>query len=113
MTLVIFGDEHDLEPPVIAARPGHPVDVDDLHPTRLLASTWHEVRQASAGHYRQLIRAWACVVVLMTLFAFRDRDSLLAGRFGISPAWEAQAAVQALADEPTLLPRPSAGSPPP
>jgi DNA-binding transcriptional ArsR family regulator len=35
----------------------------------------------------------------MTLFAFRDRDSLLAVRFAISPAWETQAAVQALADE--------------
>jgi DNA-binding transcriptional ArsR family regulator len=35
----------------------------------------------------------------MTLFAFRGRDSLLAVRFAISPAWEAQAAVQALADE--------------
>lgn len=35
----------------------------------------------------------------MTLFAFRGQDSLLAVRFAISPAWEAQAAVQALADE--------------
>jgi DNA-binding transcriptional ArsR family regulator len=34
----------------------------------------------------------------MTVFAFRDRDSLLAVRFAISPAWETQAAVQALAD---------------
>jgi DNA-binding transcriptional ArsR family regulator len=35
----------------------------------------------------------------MTLFAFRDSGSLLAVRFAISPAWETQAAVQALADE--------------
>jgi DNA-binding transcriptional ArsR family regulator len=35
----------------------------------------------------------------MTLFAFRGQESLLAVRFAISPAWEAQAAVQALADE--------------
>lgn len=35
----------------------------------------------------------------MTLFAVRDRDSLMAVRFAVSPAWETQAAVQALADE--------------
>lgn len=35
----------------------------------------------------------------MTLFALRDRDSLMAVRFAVSPAWETQAAVQALADE--------------
>ena len=34
----------------------------------------------------------------MTLFALRDRDSPLAVRFAVSPAWETQAAVQALAD---------------
>lgn len=35
----------------------------------------------------------------MTLFAMRDRDSLTAVRFAISPAWEAQAALQSLTDE--------------
>ena len=35
----------------------------------------------------------------MTLFAMRDRDSVLAVRFAVSPLWETQAAVQALADE--------------
>jgi DNA-binding transcriptional ArsR family regulator len=35
----------------------------------------------------------------MTLFAVRDPDSLLAVRFAVSPVWETQAAVQALADE--------------
>ena len=35
----------------------------------------------------------------MTLFALRTRDDLLAVRFAISPVWETQAAVQALADE--------------
>jgi DNA-binding transcriptional ArsR family regulator len=35
----------------------------------------------------------------MTLFAFQGQDSLLSVRFAISPAWEAQAAVQVLADE--------------
>src|SRR5215472_16647407 len=35
----------------------------------------------------------------MTLFALRDRDSVLAIRFAVSPLWETQAAVQALADE--------------
>jgi DNA-binding transcriptional ArsR family regulator len=34
----------------------------------------------------------------MTLFALRARDDLLAVRFAVSPAWETQAAVQALAD---------------
>ena len=35
----------------------------------------------------------------MTLFAMRDRDSVLAIRFAVSPLWETQAAVQAFADE--------------
>ena len=35
----------------------------------------------------------------MTLFAMRDRDSVLAVRFAVSPLWETQAAVQALVDE--------------
>jgi DNA-binding transcriptional ArsR family regulator len=35
----------------------------------------------------------------MTLFALRTRDDLLAVRFAVSPVWETQAAVQALADE--------------
>jgi DNA-binding transcriptional ArsR family regulator len=35
----------------------------------------------------------------MTMFAMRDRDSVLAIRFAVSPLWETQAAVQALADE--------------
>jgi DNA-binding transcriptional ArsR family regulator len=35
----------------------------------------------------------------MTLFAMRDRDSVLAIRFAVSPLWETQAAVQALVDE--------------
>lgn len=35
----------------------------------------------------------------MTLFALRNPDSLMAVRFAVSPAWETQAAVQALADE--------------
>jgi hypothetical protein len=35
----------------------------------------------------------------MTLFAMRDRDSVLAVGFAVSPLWETQAAVQALADE--------------
>src|SRR6516162_15664 len=35
----------------------------------------------------------------MTLFAVRDPGSLLAVRFAVSPVWETQAAVQALADE--------------
>jgi DNA-binding transcriptional ArsR family regulator len=35
----------------------------------------------------------------MTLFAMRDRDSVLAVRFAFSPLWETQAAVQTLADE--------------
>ena len=35
----------------------------------------------------------------MTLFALRTRDDLLAVRFAISPVWETQAAVQALADD--------------
>ena len=35
----------------------------------------------------------------MTLFAMRDRDSVLAVRFARSPLWETQAAVQAFADE--------------
>jgi DNA-binding transcriptional ArsR family regulator len=35
----------------------------------------------------------------MTLFAMRDRESMLAVRFAVSPLWETQAAVQALADE--------------
>jgi DNA-binding transcriptional ArsR family regulator len=35
----------------------------------------------------------------MTLFAMRDRDSVLATRFAVSPLWETQAAVQAFADE--------------
>jgi DNA-binding transcriptional ArsR family regulator len=35
----------------------------------------------------------------MTLFALRDRDSLMAVRFAMSPVWETQAALQALTDE--------------
>jgi hypothetical protein len=35
----------------------------------------------------------------MTLFALRTREDLLAVRFAVSPLWETQAAVQALADE--------------
>ncbi len=35
----------------------------------------------------------------MTLFALRDRESLAALRFAVSPVWETQAAVQSLADE--------------
>src|SRR5216684_3825557 len=35
----------------------------------------------------------------MTLFALRTREDLLAVRFAVSPVWEAQAAVQAFADE--------------
>ncbi len=35
----------------------------------------------------------------MTLFALRERESLTAVRFAVSPAWETQAAVQSLADE--------------
>jgi DNA-binding transcriptional ArsR family regulator len=35
----------------------------------------------------------------MTLFAMRDRDSVLAIRFAVSPLWETQAAMQALVDE--------------
>ncbi len=35
----------------------------------------------------------------MTLFAMRDRDSVLAIQFAVSPLWETQAAVQAFADE--------------
>jgi len=35
----------------------------------------------------------------MTLFALRDRESVLAIRFAVSPLWETQAAVQAFADE--------------
>src|SRR5712692_5017146 len=35
----------------------------------------------------------------MTLFALRSRDDLLTVRFAVSPVWETQAAVQALADE--------------
>lgn len=35
----------------------------------------------------------------MTLFAVRDPDGLMRVRFAVSPAWETQAAVQALADE--------------
>ena len=35
----------------------------------------------------------------MTLFAMRDRDSVLAVRFAVSPLWETQAAVQAMADD--------------
>src|SRR5690349_8035362 len=35
----------------------------------------------------------------MTLFALRDRDSLMAVRFAISPVWETQAALQTLLDE--------------
>ncbi|HEY7143613.1 MAG TPA: DUF5937 family protein [Streptosporangiaceae bacterium] len=35
----------------------------------------------------------------MTLFALRTPDDLLTVRFAVSPAWETQAAVQALADE--------------
>jgi DNA-binding transcriptional ArsR family regulator len=35
----------------------------------------------------------------MTLFALRAPDDLLTVRFAVSPAWETQAAVQALADE--------------
>ncbi len=35
----------------------------------------------------------------MTLFAMRDRNSLMAVRFAISPAWETQAALQCLTDE--------------
>jgi hypothetical protein len=35
----------------------------------------------------------------MTLFAVRGPGSLLAVRFAVSPVWETQAAVQALADE--------------
>ena len=35
----------------------------------------------------------------MTLFALPDRESLMAVRFAISPAWETQAALQALTDE--------------
>jgi DNA-binding transcriptional ArsR family regulator len=35
----------------------------------------------------------------MTLFAMRDRDSSMAVRFAISPAWETQAALQTLTDE--------------
>src|SRR5690349_22079448 len=35
----------------------------------------------------------------MTLFAVRDRDSLMAVRFAISPLWETQAALQSLTDE--------------
>jgi hypothetical protein len=42
--LVILGHEHDLEPAVITVRPGHPVSVDDLHPPRLLACTWHGIQ---------------------------------------------------------------------
>ena len=44
MTLVILGHDHDLEPAVIAVRPGHPVGVDDLHWLRLLACTWHGIQ---------------------------------------------------------------------
>ena len=39
----------------------------------------------------------------MTLFVLQARDDLLAVRFAISPVWETQAAVQALADERALL----------
>lgn len=35
----------------------------------------------------------------MTLFALRTSDDLLSVRFAVSPVWETQAAVQALADE--------------
>lgn len=35
----------------------------------------------------------------MTLFTLRTREDLLAVRFAVSPVWETQAAVQALADE--------------
>jgi hypothetical protein len=35
----------------------------------------------------------------MTLFALRTADDLLTVRFAVSPVWETQAAVQALADE--------------
>jgi hypothetical protein len=35
----------------------------------------------------------------MTLFALRARDDLLAVHFAVSPVWETQAAVQALADQ--------------
>jgi DNA-binding transcriptional ArsR family regulator len=35
----------------------------------------------------------------MTLFAVRNPDTLMAVRFAVSPAWETQAAVQALASE--------------
>jgi DNA-binding transcriptional ArsR family regulator len=37
--------------------------------------------------------------VPMTLFTLRGREDLLAVRFAVSPVWETQAAVQALADE--------------
>src|SRR5216684_9321308 len=35
----------------------------------------------------------------MTVFALRIHDDLLTVRFAVSPVWETQAAVQALADE--------------
>jgi hypothetical protein len=44
MLLVILGHDLDLEPAVIAVRPGLPVGVDDLHPTCLLACTRHGIQ---------------------------------------------------------------------
>ena len=35
----------------------------------------------------------------MTVFAMRDRGSLMAVRFAISPAWKTQVALQSLTDE--------------
>jgi hypothetical protein len=43
MPLVVVGHDLDLEPAVIAVRPGHPVGVDDLDSSCLLACTWHGI----------------------------------------------------------------------
>jgi hypothetical protein len=44
MRLVILGHHHDLEPAGIAVRPGYPIGVDDLYPSRLFACTWHDIQ---------------------------------------------------------------------